>query len=93
MAGSGIDELVDSRKRESILGAHIIDIGEVNAHVPLACLLLDRYHVGEPHWILDFPNEPYGNELLGFLNCYKLMFAGKQLLFLLHCSPVRFMVR
>jgi hypothetical protein len=49
--GCAINDLVNPRQREIILGAGLVEVGEVNAHPPLAALLLHHDYVGEPRRI------------------------------------------
>ena len=68
MSGSGINELVDLRKREAVLGQAFIEVGEVHADPPLPCFLFDHYCVGQPLRIVDLLYCFYLEQLLDLLN-------------------------
>ena len=46
VSGSGVNELVDLRKGETILGTGCIEVNEVHADPSLPCLLFDHQCVG-----------------------------------------------
>ena len=46
MASSGIYDGVDSRQRETVLGARSVDVSEVDAESPLTVCFFDEYDVG-----------------------------------------------
>ena len=48
MAGSGIQDEVDTRQRETIFWACFVDVSEVDVESPLAVCFLDKYDVGQP---------------------------------------------
>ena len=48
MAGCGIYDEVDPRKRETILWARSVDVSEVDTESPLAVCFFDKYDVGQP---------------------------------------------
>jgi hypothetical protein len=52
-----VDNFVDAWQGKIVLGASLIEACEVDAHVPLATLLLHHDHVGEPCWISDWLDE------------------------------------
>jgi hypothetical protein len=51
--GRTIDDFVDPRQREVVLGAGLVENGEVNAHPPFAAFLLHHHYIGEPCGIGD----------------------------------------
>jgi hypothetical protein len=55
--GRAIDDLVDPRQQEIILGAGFVEAGEVNAHPPLVALLFHHDYVGEPRRVGDWLDE------------------------------------
>lgn len=57
MPDHGIDHHFGKRNGEVILGAHLIQVSEVDANPDLPILFSDRDDVGKPGRILDFPNE------------------------------------
>ena len=46
VSGSGVNELVDLWKGETVLGTGYIEVSEVDTDPPLPRLLLDHYCVG-----------------------------------------------
>jgi hypothetical protein len=56
-SGHTIDDLVDPRQREIILGAGLVETGEINAHPPLATLFLNHDYVGELRRVGNWFNE------------------------------------
>jgi hypothetical protein len=57
-ARRGVDDLVDPRQPEGVLGAVLVEVGVVNAHPPLVRVLLaDEDRVGEPLRMEDFFDE------------------------------------
>jgi len=46
VSGSGVNELVDLWKGETVFGTGCIEVSEVNADPPIPRLLLDHYCVG-----------------------------------------------
>jgi hypothetical protein len=49
--GRTIDDFVDLRQREVVLGASLVKTGEIDAHSSFAALLLHHHYVGEPCWV------------------------------------------
>jgi hypothetical protein len=57
-ARRGIDDLVNPRQPEWVLGAVLVKVGVVDAHPPLVRVLLaDEDGVGEPLRMEDFSDE------------------------------------
>ena len=56
-SGCTIDYLVDSWQGEIILGAGLVEAGEIDAHPPLAAFLLHHDYVGEPRRVGDWFDE------------------------------------
>jgi hypothetical protein len=57
-ARRGVDDLIDPRQPEVVLGAVLVDVGVVDAHPPLVrVLLVDEDRVGEPLRMEDFSDE------------------------------------
>jgi hypothetical protein len=57
-ARRGVDDLVNPRQPEGVLGAVFVEISVVDAHPPLNCVLLaDEDGVGEPLRMEDFSDE------------------------------------
>jgi hypothetical protein len=57
-ARCGVDDLIDPRQPEGVLGAVLVEIGVVDAHPPLVRVLLaDEDGVGEPLRMEDFSDE------------------------------------
>jgi hypothetical protein len=57
-ARCGVDDLVNPRQPEGVLGAVLVEIGVVDAHPPLISILLaDEDGVGKPLRMEDFTNE------------------------------------
>jgi hypothetical protein len=56
-SGLTIDYLVDPWQREIILGACLVEAGEIDAHPPLAALLLHHDYVSKPHRVGDWLDE------------------------------------
>ena len=52
-----IDYLVDPWQREIILGAGLVEAGEIDTHPPLAALLLHHDYVGQPRRVGDWFDE------------------------------------
>jgi hypothetical protein len=58
IARRGIDDLVDPRQPEGVLGAVLVEVGVVDAHSLLVrVLLVDEDGVGEPLRMEDFSDE------------------------------------
>jgi hypothetical protein len=54
----GVDDLIYLRQSEGVLGAVFAEVGVVDAHPPLVCVLLaDEDRVGEPLRMEDFSDE------------------------------------
>jgi hypothetical protein len=53
-----IDDFVDPKQREVVLGAGLVKTGEIDTHSPFAALLLHHHYVGEPcrvgNWLDKF---------------------------------------
>jgi hypothetical protein len=57
-ARRGVNDLVNPRQPEGVLGAVFVEIGVVDAHPPLIrVLLVDEDEVGEPLRMEDFSDE------------------------------------
>jgi hypothetical protein len=57
-ARRGVDDLVNLRQPEGVLGAVLVEVGVVDAHPPLIRVLLaDKDGVGEPLRMEDFFDE------------------------------------
>jgi hypothetical protein len=57
-ARRGIDDLINPRQPEGVLGAVLIKVGVVDAHPPVVrVLLVDEDRVGEPLRMEDFSDE------------------------------------
>ena len=71
MAGSGIYDEVDSRKRETIFWACSIDVSKVDAESPLVVRFFDEYDVGQPFRIFHLSNFPRFEEFADLLiDCF-----------------------
>lgn len=46
MTSYGVHQLDDPEKGEAVLWAGVIDVGEVDAHIPLPALLLHQDRIG-----------------------------------------------
>jgi hypothetical protein len=56
-ARHGVDDLINPRQPEGVLGAVLVKVGIVDAHSPLVCVLLaDEDGVGEPLRMEEFTN-------------------------------------
>jgi hypothetical protein len=54
----GVDDLINPRQPEGVLGAVLVEVGVVDAHPPLVRFLLaDEDGVGEPLRMEDFSDE------------------------------------
>jgi hypothetical protein len=54
----GVDDLINPRQPEGVLGAVLVEVGVVDAHSPLIrVLLVDEDGVGEPLRMEDFSDE------------------------------------
>jgi hypothetical protein len=53
-SGCAIDNFVDPRQREIVLGTGLIEAGEIDAHAPLAAFLLYHDHIGKPCRVGDW---------------------------------------
>ena len=69
-----IDYFVNPWQGEIVLGAGLIETGEVDTHAPLAAFLLHHDHVDEPCRISDWLDE------VGFQHAVHLGFSGFSLL-------------
>jgi hypothetical protein len=57
-AHRGVDDLIYPRQPDGVLGAVLIEVGVVDAHLPLVGVLLaDEDGVGEPLRMEDFSDE------------------------------------
>ena len=56
MSSCGVYDEVDSRQRETIFWACSVDVGEVDAELPLAVCFSDEYDVGQPFRIIHLSN-------------------------------------
>ena len=61
--GSGVDDLVDPREGEWILGAGLVQAGVVDTHAPGLVLLHDEDWVGQPLGVKHFHDEAGLQEL------------------------------
>ena len=68
MPGSCFNQLVDLWKREAVLGAGFVEVGEVHANPPLPILLLDHYRVGQPIRTVDLLHRLGCEQLLDLLD-------------------------
>ena len=68
MAGSGINDEVDSWQRETIFWACSVDVNEVDAESPLVVRFFDKHDVGQPLWVFHFSDcscmEEFGDLLV-----------------------------
>ena len=64
----GIDHLVDFLEGKAVLGAGLVEVGEVYTNPPLPILLLDHYRVGQLLRVVDFPNRLRLEQLLDFFS-------------------------
>jgi hypothetical protein len=54
----GVNDLINLRQPEGVLGAVLVDVGVVDTHTPLVCVLLaDEDGVGKPLRMEDFMDE------------------------------------
>jgi hypothetical protein len=54
----GVDDLINPRQPEGVLGAVFVEIGVIDAHPPLIQVLLaDEDGIGEPLKMKDFSDE------------------------------------
>jgi hypothetical protein len=54
----GVDDLINLRQPERVLGAMLVEVGIVDAHHPLVRVLLaDEYGIGEPLRMENFSDE------------------------------------
>ena len=67
MAGCGIYDEVDSRKREVVFWACSVDVSEVDAESPLAVYFFDKYDVGQQFRIFHLSDCPCLEELADLL--------------------------
>ena len=49
--------MVYSRESEMVLGARLVEVGEVNTHPPLPVGFAHHYLVSEPLWVEDFSDK------------------------------------
>jgi hypothetical protein len=57
-ARHGVDDLINPRKPEGVLGAVLVEVGVVDAHLPLVCVLLaDEDGVGKALRMEDLSDE------------------------------------
>jgi hypothetical protein len=57
-AGRGVDDLINTRQPEGVLGVVLVEVGVVDAHPPpVRVLLADEDGVGEPLRMEDFSDE------------------------------------
>jgi hypothetical protein len=57
-AHRGVDDLINPRQPERVLGAVLVEASVVNAHPPLVCVLLaNEDEVGEPLKMENFADE------------------------------------
>jgi hypothetical protein len=60
-ARRGVDDLINPRQPEGVLGVVFVEISVVDAHPPLVCVLLvDEDGIGEPLRMEDFSDEASG---------------------------------
>jgi hypothetical protein len=85
--GCAIDYFVDPWQREIILGAGLIEDGEVDAHASFAAFLLYHDYVGEPRRVSDWFDEVSFQQAVHFGFCGFFLFVGhflQSLLFWAH---------
>ena len=58
ISGCGVDRLIDPGKREWVLWAGLVQVGEIDADSPLPVLLFDQDRVGQPFRVKRYPDEP-----------------------------------
>jgi hypothetical protein len=56
-ARRGVDDLINPRQPEGVLGAVLVEVGVVDAHPPLVRVLADEDRVGKPLRMEDFSDE------------------------------------
>jgi hypothetical protein len=61
--GIEVNNLVDSRKRERIFRANLVQAHVINTHPPFLVLLWQKNWIGYPVWLLDLFNEASGQKL------------------------------
>ena len=57
MSCGGVDDLVDAREGEGILGASLVEVFEVDTQAPRFVLLWYHYQVRQPIRMLDISDE------------------------------------
>src|SRR5664279_99710 len=57
-ASCRIDDLVNARQSERVLGASLVQVSVINAHPPSSVLLQHKDWIGQPLRMKNFNNEP-----------------------------------
>ena len=71
MAGCGIYDEVNPRQRETVFWAGSVDVGEVDADLPLAVCFFDQYDVGQPFRIFHLSDYSHLEEFADlFVDCF-----------------------
>jgi hypothetical protein len=79
-----LDDLIYSWKRERIFEACLVEISVVNAHPKFPSGIGDDNRVGQPPWVVNFPDESDVEQLLDFFTDEVLSLNGLLLGLLLH---------
>jgi hypothetical protein len=67
----------------------LVETSVVDAHLKLPTGLEDDNRVGQPPWVVDFPDESVVNQLLDFFTDEVLLLDGVLLGLLLHRPGIR----
>ena len=86
--GGGVDDLIDARKGERILGASFVKVGEVDAHLFLPAFLWHHDGVPQPLRVPDLANDTCRLQLASFLDDEGLLLRGLSPRLLLHRAHI-----
>jgi len=66
MAYGCMPQLIDPWQRVVSFGTHLVEVGEVDAN-SLFATLLHQDRIGEPLWVMSFPDEVGSEQSVDFL--------------------------
>ena len=58
VSGRSVYQLIDARQREVILGRRFVEVLVIHTYAPFTSGFAYEDYVGDPSWVLGFPEEP-----------------------------------
>ena len=89
MSYRGVHQLINLRKRETVIWACLIVVCEVYKDSPVPICLFNQYHISYPFWITNLSDETSFKELVNLGIDRYIPFCIKISLFLFYRSETR----